>query len=48
MAVLRYVAGGGDTRFDERSLVARIRQQVHCSRDHVWAALWGLVGEGLI
>jgi hypothetical protein len=48
MAVLRHVAGGGDTRFHERTVVATLQQRLRCTREQVWEALWALVGEGLI
>jgi hypothetical protein len=48
MTVLRHVVTGADTRFSESYLVAAVRQQVQCTRDQVWEALWGLVGDGMI
>jgi hypothetical protein len=45
MAVLRHVAAGGDTRFQEAGVVVKIRQQARCTPAEVWEALWGLVGE---
>ena len=46
MAVLRQAVGGA--KFYEGNMVARVMQEARCTRDQVWEALWGLVGEGLI
>jgi hypothetical protein len=46
MAVLQQALNGG--KFYEGYLVAAVIQQVHCRRDDVWEALWGLVGDGPI